>query len=357
MHVPKSSILEVKPYVPGKATVDTAVRIVKLSSNENPMGPSPRAKEAYAQVAGTLHRYPDVNATALRQAIAGVYGLREEQIVCGAGSDELIGLLVQAFTAPADEVLYSEYGFLMYRIYALTHGAVPVVAPEAHLRTDIEALLAAVTPRTRLVFIANPNNPTGSCLSREEIAALRAKLPAEVLLVIDAAYAEYVQDDGYTPGADLVDKGENVVMLRTFSKVYGLPALRLGWAYASQEVVDILQRVRGPFNVSMPAQYAGAAAVQDTEYTRQAVHNNALWRQELMQALQRLGLEVLPSEGNFLLVRFVSAQMAAQVNTQLMQRGILVRDVIPYNLPEYLRISVGLPEENQALVEALQTIL
>lgn len=355
---PTPGILDIKPYVGGKSKLAGVSRIMKLSSNESPLGASPKALEAYREAAATLHRYPDGHCTALREAIAEVYGLQPDRIVCGAGSDELIALLMHSYAGKGDEMLYSEHAFLMYKIYAQGFGVTPVAVPESNLRLSVDAMLAAVTERTRLVFVTNPNNPTGSYISAAELARLHAALPKHVLLVIDGAYAEYAGVDDYSCGLELVQAHENCVMLRTFSKIYGLSALRLGWGYFPAAIADVMNRVRGPFNVSTPAQAAGIAAVRDTAFTAQAKQFNDRWLGWLCGELSGLGLKPHPSIGNFVLVEFpASGKTAAAANQFLSERGIIVRDVVAYGLPNHLRISVGLEDENRAVIEALRQFL
>lgn len=352
MPAPKESILKITPYKAGKSSAGNARRVIKLSSNENPLGPSPKAIEAYKAQADKLFRYPDGSHTAIREAIAEVYNLSAGKIVCGAGSDELIGMLIQAYTNPGDEVLYPEHGFLMYKIYSLAHGARPRTAPETDYRTDVDALIAAVTDKTRIVFVANPNNPTGSYITKEELHRLRAGLPDAVLLVIDNAYTEYVTEADYSTGEELVAAGDNTVMLRTFSKIYGLPALRLGWGYFPEAVADIMHRVRGPFNVSTPAVAAGIAAVKDTEYTAHARDYNNRERERVGKALAG-NFTVYPSIGNFLMVGFGDPARATAANHFLTERGIIAREIAAYGLPQCLRISIGTEEENGILLDAL----
>lgn len=349
----------IAPYVGGKSKVAGKQQVMKLSSNETPLGPSPDAMRAYIETATQLHRYPDGGFAGLREAIAAQYQLPETQIVCGNGSDELIGLLCHAYAGPGDEVLFPEHGFLMYRIYAQSVGATPVTAPEKALRTDVDALLAAVTSRTKIVFLANPNNPTGSYIPLAELQRLRAGLPEQVLLVIDGAYAEYVEAADYSAGIELVANAENTVMTRTFSKIYGLAALRLGWAYCPAQVVDVLQRVRSPFNVNAPAQAAGIAAIQDTSFLEGTRIFNTRWREWLASELRQLGLKVHPSVGNFLLVAFEpkGEKTAAHANRFLLDKGIIVREVANYGLPDCLRITIGREDENRALAGALGDFL
>lgn len=360
---PKDNILAISPYVGGKssampARMNTLGRVIKLSSNESPLGPAPGVLEAYSAAAGSLSRYPDGHAVRLRDAIAAAHGLAPERVVCGAGSDELIGLLVHAYAGPGDEMLMSRHGFLMYKLYAQAAGANVVMAPEEGLRTSVEALLSRVTARTRIVFVANPNNPTGSYLSATELAHLRRKLPENVLLAVDAAYAEYVQAGDYSDGQELAASTANTVMLRTFSKIYALPSLRIGWCYGPDHVIDVLNRVRGPFNVSGPAIAAGAAAVANRAHLQRSAVHNAQWLPWLSGQLQALGLTIYPSVGNFMLVKCADSGVlsADAVNWHLLERGIIVREVAEYGLPGHLRITVGLEEENRVLIDALKEI-
>jgi histidinol-phosphate aminotransferase len=352
---PRPGILEIHPYVGGKAELDTARPAIKLSSNESAIGPSPKAIAAYQAEAARLHRYPDGACATLRRAIARRHNLDAERIVCGAGSDELIGLLVRAYAGPGDEVLHSAHGFLMYRLAALAAGAHPVAAPETGLKADVDALLARVSSRTRLVFIANPNNPTGSYLTAAELARLRAGLPEEVLLVVDAAYAELVGAADYASGQELALAHDNVVMCRTFSKLHGLAALRLGWMLGGREVVDVINRVRGPFNVGQPAQAAGVAALEDLEHQAKAKAHNDRWLPWLGAEIAALGLKVWPSVGNFLLIELPRepGRDAVAANAWLERQGIIPREMAAYGLPHCLRLSVGLEEENRRAVAAL----
>ena len=354
---PKSGILDITPYVPGKSVSANVSRVLKMSSNENALGASPLALAAYQAHAAKLHRYPDGSASGLREAIAKVYDLSPERIVCGSGSDELIGLLIHAYAGAGDEVLMSEHGFLMYKIYALGNSASVVMAPETNLTTNVNALLSCVSERTKLVFVANPNNPTGSYLPATEIKRLRDRLPPHVVLVIDAAYAEYVDRPDYTAGSELVEESGNTVMLRTFSKIYGLSSLRLGWGYFPEEVADVLNRVRGPFNVSGSAQVAGLAAVNDTGYTRTMLEHNQRWLKWMSAQIEALGLVAYPSVANFLLIGFADAATANKVNELLFAKGVIVREVGVYGLPHCLRMSIGTEEENTSLINELRVAL
>jgi histidinol-phosphate aminotransferase len=351
---PRPGILEVAPYVGGESKAAGMNRVIRLASNENPLGPSPQAVAAYEAEKTGLHRYPDGGASELRKAIAEAESLAAENIVCGAGSDELIGLLVRAYAGQGDEVLYSEHGFLMYPISAKTAGATAVAAPEANLTADVDGLLARVTERTRLLFLANPNNPTGSYLSESALRRLHQGLPGHVLLVVDAAYAEYVMAPDYPQVAALVEANDNVVMLRTFSKIHGLAALRLGWAYCPPAVVDVLNRVRGPFNVSQAAQAAGAAAVRDRDHVVRSVTHNARWLDWFSAAMAKAGIEALPSAGNFVLLRFAGGSAQAEaVLAAAKRQGILLRGMAGYGLPDCLRVTIGSEEDMRATAEAL----
>ena len=353
---PRPGILEIEPYVGGKAQAEGTARVIKLSANESAIGPSPRAVAVVRDLAPLMHRYPDGGAVQLRQALGARFDLDPAQIVCGAGSDELIQFLLRGYVGPGDEVLYSAHGFLMYKLGALAAGATPVAAPESGLRADVDALLARITSRTRMVFIANPNNPTGSHLSADELARLHAGLPEDVLLVVDAAYAEYVRRNDYPDGRDLVDRAQNVVMTRTFSKLFGLAALRLGWMYGPPRVIDVMNRVRGPFNVSAVAQEAGVAALADLDHQERSRAHNDRWLPWLADQIGDLGLTVHPSVANFLLIDFPleEGRNAAAASASLEQRGILSRPMTAYGLPRSLRLSVGLEDENRAVVAALK---
>ena len=356
---PRPGILDIAPYVGGDQKAEGAAETIKLSSNESALGPSPRAVEAFRAVSAELHRYPDGGANALRDAIARFHGLDAGRIVVGNGSDELLSFLARAYAGPGDEVLYSRHGFLMYPIAAMSAGAIPVTAPETDYTASVDDLLAAVTARTRIVFLANPNNPTGTYISAEEVRRLRAGLPANVLLVIDAAYAEYCQMNDYTAGAELVAADGATVMTRTFSKIYGLAALRLGWAYCPTEVAGVLHRVRPPFNVNAAAQAAGIAALHDVAHTDRARTQTDVERPRLMRALAELGLATIPSVANFVTARFPAdgAHAAGQAQAFLKARGILPRAIAAYGLGDALRFTIGTERENDAVIAALAAFL
>lgn len=355
---PNPGIMDIAPYVPGKSGAK-GERIFKLSSNESPIGASHKAVDAYRMTATALELYPDGSATLLREAIASHYGLKADNIVCGAGSDELLQLLAHAYLRDGDEAIYSQYGFLVYPIAIQSNGARAVVVPEQDYLAQVDGMLAAVTPRTRMVFLANPNNPTGRYLPISEVRRLHAGLPRQVMLVLDAAYAEYVRRNDYESGIELVSTSENVVMTRTFSKIYGLAALRLGWAYCPTHVADVLNRIRGPFNVSAPAMAAGAAAIVDHDFVERAIAHNNVWLPWLEAELSAIGFSVTPSVCNFLLVHFPSglARDAHSADRYLQDHGFIVRRMDAYGLPGALRISVGSEEANKGLVRCLRAFM
>ncbi len=352
-------ILDIAPYIPGRSTADGGKRLIKLSSNETPLGTSPLAIEAYKRLAGELHRYPDGASYELRDALAAHHGLDAERIVCGNGSDELIDLLATAYAGPGDEVLFTEHAFAIYKIATQANGATPVAAPEAGLTADVDALLDHAGPKTRLCFLANPNNPTGTYIPADEVRRLRAALPEHTLLVLDSAYAEYLRREDYIDGVEMVDGHDNVVMTRTFSKIYGLSALRLGWMYAPREVIDVVNRIRAPFNVNAAAQAAGVAAVQDTAFVERAVAFNEHWMPWFEREFAALGLIVHPSSANFVLVEFADTpgQSAEDAYLFLLARGIVPRRLDNYGLPKCLRFSLGLEDENQEVVAVVKSFL
>lgn len=353
--VPKPSVLAIDPYVPGRSAVAGVAKVHKLSSNETPLGPSPAALRAAHDALVHTEAYPDGSATRLREAIGHRFGLDPARIVCGAGSDDILNLLAQAYLEPGDEGIMTEHGFLVYKIAILAAGAKPVIVPEKNFTTDVDAILAHVTERTKIVYIANPNNPTGTYIPFEEVKRLHAGLPSNVLLVLDGAYAEYARANDYSAGIELVAENENVVMTRTFSKIYGLASLRLGWGYAPAGVVDAVNRIRGPFNVNTPASAAGIAALADETHLAEAIAHNSEWLSWLTDAIRELGLDVTPSAANFLLVHFpdTEGRDAKSADCYLAERGVIVRAVAAYGLPNALRISVGSEEANRLLVAAL----
>lgn len=355
---PRAGILDIAPYVPGDDR-SPARRVFKLSSNETPLGASAAAIEAYKSNADALHVYPDGGARTLREAIAAAYGLNRERIVCGCGSDEILSLLAQTYLAAGDEAIFTEHGFLVYKIAILAAGATPVVAPETDETANVDAILERVSEKTKIVFLANPNNPTGTYIPHSEVRRLHAGLPASTLLVLDAAYAEYVRRNDYESGVELAGQADNVIMTRTFSKIYGLANLRLGWAYGPAAIIDALNRTRGPFNVTGPAQAAGVAALGDRAHVEAAVAHNDTWLAWLREELTGLGLRVTPSIGNFVLIHFPdrAGKDAAAADRMLREKGLVLRRVGAYGFPNALRMSVGSEEANRAVIAELAAFL
>ena len=350
---PRAEVLKIAAYVGGESKLPGVNRVIKLSSNEGAFGPPPSAQAAFSRVAAELHRYPDGGSTDLRRAIGARFGLDPARIVCGTGSDELIQHLCLIYGGPGTEIVMSRHGFLMYEIAGTYAGSHVVKAAERHLTADVDAMLAAVSPATRIVFLANPNNPTGSLLPQSEVERLRAGLPPEVLLVLDAAYAEFVDRPDYDAGAKLVDAADNTVMLRTFSKVFGLGGMRVGWAYGPPGVVDALNRVRGVFNVNIAAQAAAVAALAEPGWVERTRAHTLEWRTKLAARLEAAGIKTWPSEGNFLLADFADPARADAANAWLKTRGIIVRAMASYALPSCLRISIGTAEECTLVADAL----
>ncbi|WP_417268787.1 histidinol-phosphate transaminase [Celeribacter sp.] len=336
---PQAGILDIAPYQGGASKVAGVENSVKLSSNENPFGAPEAAKEAFSRAAHNMHRYPNTDHAALRGAIGEIHNLDPERIICGVGSDEIITFLCQCYAGVGDEVLYTEHGFSMYKISALAAGATPVCVPERERVVDVDAILAACTEKTKLVFIANPANPTGTMIGTSEVARLAEGLPPQTLLVLDGAYAEYVE--GFDGGAALVESHDNIVMTRTFSKIYGLGGVRVGWGYGPKEIIDVLNRVRGPFNLSEPQLAAAEAAVRDTAWVDKCRSDNARLRAWLAEALMEHGVPSDTSCANFILARFPTQAEAEACDEFLKSNGLIVRRVAGYGLPNCLRITVG----------------
>ncbi len=348
----------IPPYIQGQSEIAGTPRCIKLSANESAWGPSPAAIAAYHAAAVSLARYPDGTQRALRAAIAETFRLEIERVVCGNGSDEVILLLMRAFVNPGDEVILSEHSFLMCRIHALAQGARVVTIPEPNYRVDVDGILRRVTKRTRLLALASPNNPCGTHVTRAELARLHAGLPRETLMLCDAAYADFVTDDDYDCGWALAARSENVMVTRTFSKLYGLAALRIGWAYAAPAILGPIERIRTPFNANAPAMAAATAAVRDVDYAALVRRDNALWRERMTDGYRQLRLEVVPSSANFLLVRFPGgASRASAAFDYLKSRGIIVRPTGSDALSDHLRVTIGTPAENNAVLAVLSEFI
>ncbi len=336
---PQPGIMDIALYQGGASHVEGVSNVLKLSSNENPAGPSDKAKEAYVRAAHDLHRYPSTDHLSLRTAIAETWGLDADRVIMGVGSDEILHFMCQAYAGPGDEVIHTEHGFALYRISTLAAGATPVEVKERDRVIDVDAILEACTKKTKLVYIANPANPTGTMIGPSEVARLAEGLPKQAILVLDGAYAEYVE--GFDAGLALIEERENVVMTRTFSKIYGLGGMRVGWGYGPQAIIDVLNRIRGPFNMSSAALAAAEAAVRDTAYFERCQRENARWREWLATALAEIGVPSDTSTANFILARFADEEEAVGCNEYLLSQGIIVRHPKGYGFPHCLRITVG----------------
>lgn len=356
---PRPGILDIHAYQPGESKIPGVSRVIKLASNESPLGPSPSVIEAVRSHLSGLELYPDSSAGDLRAALGRAHGLDPARILCTAGSEEVLHLIAKAYAGPGDEILYSQYGFIAYPIAAQAVGATPVTALEKDFTTDIDALLAAVTGATKIVFLANPNNPTGTYLPYDEIQSLRRELPRNILLVLDAAYAEYADRPDYNPGTALVDNGDdNVVVTRTFSKIYGMAGMRLGWTYCPAGVIEVLNRIRGTFNVPTLTQIAGIAALSDPDHIAAAKAHNLEELAFVTSELEASGIKVTPSICNFLIAHFPGGpEQARAADACLRAKGIIIRPVAGYGLPQCLRISIGGTQENRLLVEHLQEFM
>lgn len=357
--VPKPGILDIAPYTPGKSGAGVAGRVFKLSANETPLGPSPKAIAAYKAAADHLEDYPEGSSRVLREAIGRAYGLDPDRIICGAGSDEILNFLAHTYLAPGDEAIHTTHGFLVYPIATMGNGATNVVVPETDFTADVDTILKAVTPRTKLVWLANPNNPTGTYIPFDEVKRLRSELSSHVLLVLDAAYADFVSRNDYESGIELVATTDNTVMTRTFSKIYGLAALRIGWMYGPANIVDAVNRIRGPFNVSTPAMMAAVAAIEDTEHYQMSRTHTEKWRNWLTDEVGKLGLKVTPSVANFILIHFPldKGKTADDADAFLTKRGLILRALKNYQLPHALRMTVGTEEANRLVVDALREFM
>jgi len=355
----KPYILGIQAYVPGKATASDGRELVKLSANENPLGTSRAALDALAASRGEAATYPDPDAKALRVALAELHGLDPDRIVCGTGSDELLNLAAQGFAGVGDEVLFSRHSFAVYDIAARRCGAAPIIVPDRDFTADVDAMLAAVTGRTRVVFLANPNNPTGTWLEPNEVRRLHAGLPAHVLFVLDEAYGEYVDPAHQRVGFELADANDNVLVTRTFSKIYGLAAGRIGWATGAAALVDVLNRIRGPFNVTTSGQNAALAALGDQDFVETSRTHNARERARLVEAIAALGnrgLSAVPSEANFVLVRFEGEASAEAAHSALAEAGYAVRHLPGQGLTKALRITIGKSEDMTRVIACLQEV-
>ncbi|NEX93636.1 histidinol-phosphate transaminase [Caulobacter sp. 17J65-9] len=351
---PKPGILDIAPYVGGKSKIEGVAEPIKLSSNENALGASQAARDAYVAAAQNIFIYPEGRASRLREAVSAKMGLEQDRLIFGAGTDEIFALINQTYLEPGDNIVTGQYGFLAYRISAKANQAEIKLAPEPNYRVEVDELLKLVDERTKIVYVSNPSNPTGSWNSGEEIRRLHEGLPAHVLLVIDEAYAEYVAEPDWETALPLARNADNVVVTRTFSKIHGLAGLRIGWAYAPLSVAAAVDRIRLPFNASVPAQEAALAALSAEDHVKASKELVQQWRPRLAQAIRGFGFEVMPSAGNFVLVRFPDPKRNARAADEYLQsKGLIVRPVGGYGLTDCLRITVGTEDQNRALLDAL----
>ena len=354
---PRPGILDINIYKAGASTIEGVAKPAKLSSNETPIGPSPKARAAYEECAADLERYPDSAATDLRQTIAAEFDLDPERLVVGAGSDELLQMIAHAYVGEGDDVIYTEHSFVVYRLVTKSNGANGIEVEETDYCADVDKILAALTEKTRVIYLANPNNPTGTYLPASEIKRLHDGIPSDVLLVMDEAYAEYVERSDYESAMDMVHGLDNIVMTRTFSKIFGLAALRLGWAYCPTHVAEVLNRIRGPFNTTAAAQAAGIEAIKDKDHIAKAKAHNDQWMRWYEQQLGGLGIDFTPSVGNFILMQFPDRETATRANQFLLSKGIIVRAAPAPNLGHTLRLSIGMDDENRHVIDSLSEFL
>ncbi len=357
---PRPGILKIQPYKQGKSEIDNIADPIKLSSNESPLGPSPKAIEAYMNASKNLFRYPDGSQQQLIEAIAERFGVTKSKLICGNGSDELIQMLIRAYVGPGDEIIVSEMAFAMCRVHALAQGAEVINAPEPTLVADVDEILSRVTEKTKMIAIASPNNPAGKYVTRDELKRLHDSIPDNVLLLVDSAYADYVINSDYDCGMELAETTSNVVMTRTFSKLYGLSAVRIGWALCHEDIIGILQRIRTPFNTNAPALAAACEAIKDTDHEEMVRNHNNKWLVKMSTELGNLGLDIIPSVTNFILMRFPdsdypsnSARSAKAAWEHLLADGIIPRPVGAGGPDNCLRITIGLDHENEAVLKSL----
>ncbi|PID41958.1 MAG: histidinol-phosphate transaminase [Gammaproteobacteria bacterium] len=355
-----AGVQRISPYVPGKPEDELQrelglERVVKLASNENPLGPSQKVIEAVSAKPGAISRYPDGNGFELKQALTSYLGIEENQVTLGNGSNDVLELVARAYSGPGDEVVFSEHAFAVYPLATLSAGATPVAARADNWAHDLDRIAACLSEKTRLIFLANPNNPTGTWFHKDELEAFLNRVPEHIVVVLDEAYFEYVSESGYPDGISLLKKHDNLIVTRTFSKAWGLASLRVGFAVSSPAIADVLNRVRQPFNVNTMAQVAAVAVLGDAAYLQKSVETNDAGLRQLESGFSALGLDYIPSVGNFIAVD-VGAR-AGEVYQSLLQQGVIVRPVANYQMPRHLRVSVGLKEENSIMLEALEKSL
>jgi len=358
MKLPKAKSLNAEKYVAGLSLFKQKTSNIKLSANESALGPSPKAIKEYIKVSKDFKRYPDSDASFLRKTIAKKFKLDQRRIIVGNGSDQVLELICKTFLSKNDEVIVSQYSFIIYRIYTKLNSAKVVYAPENNFTSSVNNILSCVTSKTKIIFIANPNNPTGTYVIKKEILRLRKKLRSDILLVVDDAYFEYINFKDYECGLKLFSKFKNVIVTRTFSKIYGLAGLRIGWGYASKNIIDSLYKVKPPFNVSRPALFAAAAAIKDTAWLTKEIHHVRKWSKSLYNVFKKLNIHTNITSVNFLLINFDRVKKTSkQVFNALANKGILLRQMDVYSIKNSLRVTVGNSKENLKLILELKKIL
>ncbi|PCI86239.1 MAG: histidinol-phosphate transaminase [Hyphomicrobiales bacterium] len=356
--IPKAGIMQINAYKAGGGQFSGVEKLYHLASNETPHGAPQQARDAVAELANNIHEYPDPGSTKLRDAIAKKHGLNADKIVCSNGSDELLTLIANGYIAEGDEAIISQYGFLVYKNVIQANGGIVVVADEVDFTVDVDNMLACVTDKTKVVYLANPGNPTGTYIGAGELNRLHKGLRSDIILVIDSAYAEFCLADDYHDGVDLVEANENVIMTRTFSKLYGLAGLRVGWCYASDGIIAVLSRIRGPFNVNATAQVAGAAAVFADDFVKMSLDHNVKWAGVISQRLSGLGIKVTPTHANFMLIHFDgTGKTAEEADRYLCSKGVVLRRLEAYNIPNALRYTIGSDEANELVLSLLETFM
>ena len=358
MTLPKPRKIEIERYEGGLSQFKKIDNLIKLSSNESALGPSPRAMEAFQKEKDKIFKYPESDSSSLRNIISKKFDINFERIICGAGSDQIFDLTCQLFIEPGDEVIVTEYGFIMHRIYASLYGAKVLLAKEKNFKASVDEILKKVTNKTKIVFVANPNNPTGTYLSKDKMLNLRQKLRSDILLVVDDAYFEFLNRDDFTSGLDLFKDEANVLITRTFSKIYGLAGLRLGWGYSSKEIIDKMYQIKPPFNVNRAALCSGIEAIKDNEWTKKAIEHNTLWSKKIFSVLNECRIQTNIPTANFFLMNFNETKINSdEAFEKLANNRLILRKMTQYKIPKALRLTIGDKESNEYFIKCIRDIL
>ena len=358
MTLPKPRKIEIERYEGGLSQFKKIDNLIKLSSNESALGPSPRAMEAFQKEKDKIFKYPESESSSLRDIISKKFDINSERIICGAGSDQIFDLTCQLFIEPGDEVIVAEYGFIMHRIYASLYGAKVLLAKEKNFKASVDEILKKVTNKTKIVFVANPNNPTGTYLSKDKMLNLRQKLRSDILLVVDDAYFEFLNRDDFTSGLDLFKDEANVLITRTFSKIYGLAGLRLGWGYSSKEIIDKMYQIKPPFNVNRAALCSGIEAIKDNEWTKKAIEHNTLWSKKIFSVLNECRIQTNIPTANFFLMNFNETKINSdEAFEKLANNRLILRKMTQYKIPKALRLTIGDKESNEYFIKCIRDIL